>query len=220
MNYQKIYHLLVERGKSRTIDDFTETHHILPKCMGGTDEASNLVELTPEEHYLAHQLLCKLYPFNGALAIAASMMSCNRPTNKLYGWIRRRHALAMSKMQSGSGNSQYGMIWICNVETRESKKISSTSVIPDGWKKGRRVKLITEGEKRRAENKAKKEQSKERLKEIMHYYRDNDISMRELSKKFNVGHNVYVSFERFFKDEYRSIVKYKKGNSNCSKGRY
>ena len=54
----------------------------------------------------------------------------------------------------------------------------------------------------------------------MYYYRDNDISMRELSKKFGVGHNVYVSFERYFKDEYRDIVKKKPMNSNKTKGRY
>ena len=27
--------------------------------MGGTDDEENLVELTPEEHYVAHQLLVK-----------------------------------------------------------------------------------------------------------------------------------------------------------------
>lgn len=32
-------------------------HHIIPKHMGGTDESSNLVELTVEEHAEAHRLL-------------------------------------------------------------------------------------------------------------------------------------------------------------------
>ena len=32
-------------------------HHIIPKHMGGTDEPSNLVELTPEEHAEAHRVL-------------------------------------------------------------------------------------------------------------------------------------------------------------------
>ena len=32
-------------------------HHIIPKHAGGTDEASNLVYLTPEEHALAHKEL-------------------------------------------------------------------------------------------------------------------------------------------------------------------
>ena len=32
-------------------------HHIIPKHMGGSDDPSNLVELTPEEHALAHKKL-------------------------------------------------------------------------------------------------------------------------------------------------------------------
>ena len=32
-------------------------HHIIPKHMGGTDESSNLIELTVEEHAEAHRLL-------------------------------------------------------------------------------------------------------------------------------------------------------------------
>jgi len=29
--------------------------------MGGSDDKSNLVDLTPEEHFLAHQLLLKIH---------------------------------------------------------------------------------------------------------------------------------------------------------------
>lgn len=32
-------------------------HHIIPKYMGGTDEPSNLIELTVEEHAEAHRVL-------------------------------------------------------------------------------------------------------------------------------------------------------------------
>lgn len=35
----------------------THKHHIIPKHMGGTDEPSNLIELTVEEHANAHKLL-------------------------------------------------------------------------------------------------------------------------------------------------------------------
>ena len=37
-------------------------HHIIPRHMGGTDDPSNLVELTPEEHAEAHR---KLYEEHG-----------------------------------------------------------------------------------------------------------------------------------------------------------
>jgi len=38
-----------------------ERHHILPRCLGGSDDLSNLVILTVREHFLAHYLLCKIY---------------------------------------------------------------------------------------------------------------------------------------------------------------
>ena len=36
-------------------------HHILPKYLGGTDDPSNLIELTIEEHAEAHRLLYEQY---------------------------------------------------------------------------------------------------------------------------------------------------------------
>jgi hypothetical protein len=38
--------------------EYSETHHILPKCLGGKDK-NNLVKLTAKEHYIAHALLTK-----------------------------------------------------------------------------------------------------------------------------------------------------------------
>ena len=93
MNYSKIYHALIERARDRTLESFTERHHIVPKCMGGTDELSNLVRLTPEEHFIAHQLLVKLHPTNVRLKFALQAMLMDtgnqKRKNKAYGWVRR-----------------------------------------------------------------------------------------------------------------------------------
>ena len=58
--------------------------------MGGTNVASNLVELTPEEHYVAHQLLTKLHPNELSLVRSEILMSRHGNGNKAYGWLRRR----------------------------------------------------------------------------------------------------------------------------------
>ncbi len=131
MDYQKIYNSLVERARTRIINEFTETHHVVPRCLGGSNEKTNLVELTPEEHYVAHQLLVKLNPSNHALAKAAAMMIPNRPSNKMYGWVRRRFAIAKSIEQSGKGNSQFGSRWAHNPLTKENKKIRGP--LQEGW---------------------------------------------------------------------------------------
>ena len=39
----------------------THKHHIIPKHMGGSDEPSNLIELSVEEHANAHKLLWEKY---------------------------------------------------------------------------------------------------------------------------------------------------------------
>jgi hypothetical protein len=135
LNYKKIYDALIERGKSRFLVGYYEVHHIIPRCLGGTDESQNLVRLTPEEHYLAHQLLVKIYPNNHKLVKAATMMIPNRPTNKMYGWLRRRFTDAQSISQTGSGNSQYGSRWVHNPQTGESKKIRG--LLEEGWLYGR-----------------------------------------------------------------------------------
>lgn len=102
MDYNKHYNLLIEKARSRRdISGYSETHHILPRCMGGTDEDSNLVELTAEEHYVAHQLLTRIHPGNGKLITAAFLMTISpgnrRSNNKLYGWLRKQYSKAKSQ---------------------------------------------------------------------------------------------------------------------------
>lgn len=100
MNYKRHYDLLITRGKNRMLDGYVEKHHIIPRCMGGTDDVENLVQLTPEEHYLAHQLLIKIHPDVKGLARATQLMTVHhtesRTNNKLFGWIRRKCAIDSS----------------------------------------------------------------------------------------------------------------------------
>ena len=135
MDYRKHYQLLVERAKNRKLESYSERHHIIPRCLGGSDDEANLVSLTPEEHYLAHQLLVKMYPGNPKLVYAANMMIPNRPSNKMYGWLKRRFSTCISENQTGAGNSQFGKFWV--TDGVNSKKVSINDVLPEGWKRGR-----------------------------------------------------------------------------------
>ena len=95
MNYQLIYNNLITNAKNRCLEDYTETHHIIPKCLGGTDDIDNLVELSAREHYIAHLLLVKLYPDNRKVFHAAIMMTVDRyghrVNNKKYEWLKKRY---------------------------------------------------------------------------------------------------------------------------------
>lgn len=95
----------MDRAKNRILDQYSEIHHIIPRCIGGSDDENNLVNLTPEEHFVAHQLLVKIYPKNSSLKHAAYMMTVSSSktvrNNKLFGWLRKQHAKAMSDNLKG-----------------------------------------------------------------------------------------------------------------------
>ena len=104
MDYKKIHDSLIERAKNRVIKEYTEKHHIVPRCMGGNNEKDNMVRLTPEEHFLVHQLLVKIYPENHKLTLAVDMMCASsnnhggrRANNKRFGWLRRRVSESLKK---------------------------------------------------------------------------------------------------------------------------
>jgi hypothetical protein len=146
MNYRKHYQKLIERARNRTKTGYIESHHIIPKCMGGDDSFENLVDLTPEEHYVAHQLLVKIYPNNTALIYAAAMMSAGRENNKMYGWIKRKWSAIISLEQTGENNSQYDTRWIN--DGKNNKKLKNNLPIPDGWFVGRHMsKRINHGDR-------------------------------------------------------------------------
>ena len=72
--YLTRYEKLINHYKNVTIDGFYEKHHILPKCLGGTNNNDNLVLLPTRVHFIAHALLHKAYPKEPKLAQAFGMM--------------------------------------------------------------------------------------------------------------------------------------------------
>ena len=106
MDYQKIYNNITRRGQNRILEGYSEKHHIVPRCMGGTDEVTNLVSLTPEEHYLCHLLLVKIHPKNIRLVKVAMFMVSStdnvKRNNKAYVWLKRQY----SEYMRGPNNPQ------------------------------------------------------------------------------------------------------------------
>ena len=203
MDYKKHYNRLIANAKNRILEGYTERHHIVPRCMGGDDSSENLVDLTPEEHYVAHQLLVKIYPENHALIKAATMMVPNRPSNKLYGWIRKRHAKAQSICQSGKGNSQHDTQWIHNIALRESKKISKSEKIPKGWNKGRIINFDFLHQKEQ-QKKQRELEKQEKFKREVDLYREyytiyKKVGWNEFVKQTQYPHskpNLVTRFKR------------------------
>jgi hypothetical protein len=72
--YNKIIHHFIHNPPQSG-----ELHHITPRCLGGSNEDSNIVLLPAKAHFLVHHLLCKMHPDNRKLKHAFAMMAVNNP---------------------------------------------------------------------------------------------------------------------------------------------
>jgi hypothetical protein len=92
MDYPRIYNQLVSKRKTelleKTTELYTENHHIVPRCMGGLDEESNMVRLTAKEHFIAHMLLAKIHRTRGLLYVIFLMSSSDTYGSRQHAWIK------------------------------------------------------------------------------------------------------------------------------------
>lgn len=54
---------------------------------------------------------------------------------------KKKMSKSQQGKQRGNKNSQFGSMWIHNLELKQSKKISKDEPIPSGWLKGRKIKF-------------------------------------------------------------------------------
>lgn len=108
MQHQKVYNEIIEKAKveNRIKESYYkrktnknlpyyEEHHIIPRCMNGTDDKENLVLLTAKEHFVCHKLLTYIYPHNSKIACAFHfMVYCRNDKAKEYKMSSRNYAYA------------------------------------------------------------------------------------------------------------------------------
>lgn len=199
MNYQKIYNEIVNKRNNIKYNGYTETHHIVPKSLNGTNDKSNLVDLSAREHFICHLLLTKMYPEGSVEWIKMvkafiNMFRFNKDNQKRYcpsrwyEYCRKNVAKANSKNQAGSGNSQYGKRWIINPHTQQVKSVSLEvldTFLKQGWLRGRTLnrnnrylngKYIKLSEEQKQRNKLARHRKKEQNPESKLYQVTNKIS--------------------------------------------
>ena len=104
MDYQKIYNSLVERAKDRKFNknDYYETHHIIPTCIGGFNTSDNKIKLTYREHFLMHWILHIIHPDNKGLAsafhISAFGRNCRNTRKNIEFYMPSSRALEAAKI--------------------------------------------------------------------------------------------------------------------------
>jgi hypothetical protein len=151
MDYKKIHDNLIERGKNRKLDGYVEKHHIIPKCMNGTNEPNNLVELTAREHFLVHWLLHEMYPENSDLRYAFWSMCRNsdnqqryKPSSRVYEYAKHKMLEIWQKFKPSDNQinsikeSLIGTKWYHKPDGRNLRTFpNDPKIIEEGWLSGR-----------------------------------------------------------------------------------
>lgn len=103
MNYAHHYEALICKAKARgKPKGYAERHHIVPRSLGGDDALSNLVWLTPREHFVAHVLLANIHGGSQWYSVMMFAAGKRREINgRLYEIAKNKHAAWMSKRFSG-----------------------------------------------------------------------------------------------------------------------
>ena len=139
--YSKWYFSLVESRRNHTRMGILEKHHIIPRCLGGSDRKENIVSLTPREHFVAHMLLSKMFVgkekmrMNFALHMMLADNSGNRykPTSRSYEMAKKALSDAYSELNKGRIPWNKGIPREQTVKDAVSK--ANTGKVP--WNKGK-----------------------------------------------------------------------------------
>lgn len=103
MDYLNIYNSLIEKAKDNVFNpnEYFETHHIILKGLGGSDEKDNLVKMTARQHFVAHWLLFRIHPTNKQIAAAFHIIAfgtnCRNTRKKHQGYMPSSRAIAEAR---------------------------------------------------------------------------------------------------------------------------
>ena len=100
--HTKVYLAIVQRAEERTPEGYVERHHIVPKCMGGSNDATNIVALTAREHFICHLLLIRMSPAEYRAKLVYAAWQQSRPakhktvkvTNRTYARLREQMSIS------------------------------------------------------------------------------------------------------------------------------
>jgi hypothetical protein len=107
--YTRWYNTITEQAKVRTIDGYTEKHHIIPRSLGGSNDADNIVRLTAREHFVCHWLLTKMHlgEARGKMINALYLMQGKNKyqdryiNSKVYEKLRQDYSQYISDLNKG-----------------------------------------------------------------------------------------------------------------------
>jgi hypothetical protein len=140
--YTKWYYNIVDYRKKFPLLKNKEKHHIVPKSLGGDNSHSNLVNLSPREHFVCHLLLTKmLTSTNKKKMVHAFWRICNCKkysiNSRLYEKARIEHSICMAESKKGIKRKPFSDKWRENMSLSHiGKKVILTQKGLEGKRTG------------------------------------------------------------------------------------
>lgn len=145
--FLETYVRLINRALKEKPEGYVERHHIVPKSMGGSNDETNIIKLTPKQHFVAHHLLwrafrdnasarsfhflCHRLNFTGKISareydkskrdLTVSSETREKLRNSLIGRPRRPHT---DETKAKMSKSRTGMVYSDETKMRMSKSAS------------------------------------------------------------------------------------------------
>lgn len=231
MNYLRIYNEIIEKRKDNIPQKiYTEKHHIIPRCLGGSNAKKNLVKLTAREHYICHYLLWKMYkntPKELSLLYAFMKMHCTNEchkkryfNSKLYEKAKEIMGKGYSIKYKGKDNPNFGNIWIHHPDTFENKCVSlnvATQFFEQGWVKGRKFNTVLIYDKNNQPLKIQRKELLEYLQKGYHLSKSNLETYCRVFINLQTNEKVYLlpeQMEEYMNQGFISFKDYRIEKSN------
>lgn len=141
MNYRAIYTSLVFSAKAKhrikSSEEYFEEHHIFPRSLFPEYKRNkhNLVLLTAREHYLAHKLLCKIWPSRSMYAAIWQMSMRSRKADSQYKKVVSAHEyeLARKLFVAEFRANRWVKMDLAEFNKRPDRRARSREVAKENW---------------------------------------------------------------------------------------
>lgn len=199
----------------------THKHHIIPKHMGGSDDSSNIIELTVEEHAQAHKDLFEKYG-NWQDEIAWKALSGRIGREEIIREVQRKTHLGKKKSAESvekTSNKLRGRKQSSEtIEKRRMKLIGQKREFTEEWKKN-----ISKGKKGQipwitGKKHSEKSKEKNRISHLGHTYNRGRKHTDQSKKNMSESHKGHIPYNKGMKYEVVECPHCKKvGGSNSMK---
>lgn len=198
--YTNWYNSIINNARQRTLLGYTEKHHIIPSSIGGTNEHTNLVILTPREHFICHLLLTKMttgndyYKMSYALHMLSNVNNIGEgryvPNSRLYEYSKKLFKEALSNFWTDEKRKEHAEKIRPTVKGRKHRPEAIQKMKNKRWSEKALKNRLNNCLKAAEARKGSKWSAEHREKKFMLYIEKNIHLFDKVFELFDQGKNI------------------------------